>query len=306
MIFSEFLTGKEMLLSGWLCKSSGRIIEFPKPSAEIGFCTCEFLCDYGEDAWVYPTDSTDSYRNDYRAILITLLDPLSTYTFELVDSTGAKTPLADVTHGELFPLGFNTVQPLKVGFRVDWLKVYNSLGLGSYKIKVTQTDYGTTTESLSHSFHVRVFDECASNLTVKIETVQSGIILNGEDYGGMNWYNMVRVRGTFGAMAPQYEIDRLVDSSRQDIDIQTTKYNKYSLSTELLPDFIGDILTDDTVLTDEIFISVNDIWNYKQYRRLPVTFEGSVEAGEDYRKNNRKTFNITLKDRKSKLKRNFV
>ena len=306
MIFDEITTGKEMLLSGWLCKTQGRVVEFPKPSAEIGFCSCEILCEYGEDAFVYPTDSNDTYRNDYRAILITLLDAASTYTFSLVDSEGVETTLTDGLHGQLYPLGFNSEQPLKVGFMIQWLRVYTLLGDGTYKIKVTQTNFGTTTETISHPFHVKVFNEMASNLTVKIETIHKGMILNGEDYGGMEWANMIRIRGTFGAMTPNYEIDRLIDSNRADVDIQTTKYNTYTLSTELLPDYIGDILTDTTVMTDEILISVNDVWSYKQYRRLPVTFEGNIEPGDDYRKNNRKLFNVKLKDRKSMVNRNFV
>lgn len=305
MILNEITPVKALFLKGWELMTENLVIDLPRDKSTVDFCVCSVMCNYSENAWVYPTDSTDEYKNDYRAILITLLDVASTYTFKLVKGS-VKTTLVDVTHGELFPIGFVNEQPLKVGFKIDWLKVYNTLGAGSYQIEVTQTDFGNTVTSTSHDFNVRVFDAQASNFSVKIETVQTGIILNGENYSGMSWANMVRVKGTFGNMAPNYEINRLVDANRKDIDVQVSKHNKYTLKTELLPDYIGELITDDTVLTDNIFISVNDIFNYSQYRRLEVTFEGSLEAGEDYSKNNRKLFNVTFKDRTLKLKRNFV
>lgn len=306
MIFEEVVSGKDMLLAGWLCRASGRVIEFPRTKPESEFCLCSWMCDYTENAWVFPDDVDDSYKNDYKAFLATLLDASSTNTFTLIDASENEYILNDSTYGEYFPLGFNTVQPLKVGYRIDWIKVYDLLGGGYYTVKSEQVDFGNTTETISHKYHVRLFDVKASNHSIKLETVQTGIILNGEDYGGMEWKNMVRIKGTFGAIAPQYEINRLQDSDRRDIDVQTSKFNQYTLSTELIPDFIGDIITDDNVLTDQIFISVNDIFNYKQYRRLEVVFDGSITAGDDYSMNNRKTFAVTMKDRYTKLKRHFV
>lgn len=306
MIFSEIASGKEMKLAGWLCSTPAKVIILPEEETLVDFCTCFFVCDYEEDAYVYLDDPLDEYKNDYRSILITLKDSSSTYEFFLVDSTDSEIALVDNTYGQLFDVGFNTVQPLKVGYRVDWVKVYELLGVGQYRIRVKQTDFGNTVTVDSHKFNLRVFNEVQSNHTVKIETVQTGKVLNGEDYGGMDWANMIRIKGTFKGESPQYEIDRVQDANYQDIDIQVEKFNQYTLQTELLPSSIGDIITDYVALTDKIEVSTNDIFNYKQYRQLPVTFTGDLESGEDYSRNNRKRFTVTFKDVDSKLKRNFV
>jgi hypothetical protein len=306
MIFSEITAGKEMILGGWLCSTPAKVITIPTEADVVDFCTCNFICDYEEDAYTFLTDPTDEYKNDYRSVLITLRDASSSYEFFLVNSSDVEIPLIDNTYGELFDLGFNTKQPLKAGYRIDWVKVFELLGVGKYKIRVKQTDFSNTITVDSHTFNVREFNELQSNHTVKLEYVQTGQVLNGENYSGMEWRNMVRIKGTFKGEAPQYEQDRVQDANYKDIDIQVEKFNQYSLSTELLPDFIGDLITDGVALTDVIYISTNDIFNYKQYRKLEVTFTGDLEPGEDYSRNNRKPFVVTFKDAKSKLKRNFV
>ncbi len=306
MIFSEIAASKEMALKGWLCESISLTIDLPKESDVVDFCTCSFICDYSENAWVFPEDIANTYKNDYRSVLVTLRDISSSYSFKLIKYDGTEINLIDNTYGELFDVGFNAIQPLKAGYRIDWVNVYNLHGSGNYKIQVSQTDFGNEITKTSHVFNVRIWDEVLSNISVKWEWVQTGAILNGEDYGGMEWCNMVRLQGRFGAMAPEYEINRLVDSNQRDIDIQTTKVNKYTLDTLLLPDFMGDVVTDNAVMTDEIFISVNDIFSYKQYRRLPVTFDGSIDAGDDYATNNRKLFKISFKDRLALQKRNYI
>ncbi|PHR23617.1 MAG: hypothetical protein COA36_16940 [Desulfotalea sp.] len=306
MIFSTITLGKEMALRGWLCTENGLGIELPKVSDVVDFCTCSFMCNYNEKVWVFPSDLTNTYKNDYRSVLVTLRDTTSSYTFKVIKADGTEINLIDNTYGELFDVGFNTTQPLKAGYRIDWVLIYNAFGAGNYQIEVTQTDFGTTVTALSHVFTVQVWNELASNMSVKVEFVQMGAILNGEDYRGMEWSNMVRINGKFGSLAPEYEINRLVDSNQRDIDIQTTKVNKYTLECALLPDFIGDMFTDNIVLTDSIFISVNDIFNYKQYRRLEVTFDGSIDAGDDYSTNNRKLFKVSLKDKATLQKRNFL
>lgn len=306
MILTEIAAGNIMKREGWLCTTQATVITLPEEVADVDFCTCLFVCDYIEDAYVLSTNEDDTYRNDYRRVLVTLRDSSSTYLFQLVDSSGTTYDLIDNTYGELFDLGFNTVQPLKASYRIDWFKVFENIGYGNYTIKVSQTDFGTTVIAETHIFRVIEFSELISNNSTKIETVQRGTILNGEDFGGMDYRNMVRLKGSFGGIDPQYELNRLVDSNRKDIDVQTDVFLQYTLNTELIPSSIGNKLIKEDVLTDEIFISNYNVFAYEQYRRLPVTFEGTVDAGEDYPANLYKKFTVTFKDDKSRVKRNFV
>ena len=143
MILSEITPGKQMLLGGISCRTPAKVIQLP--TIETIVCPCNFVtkCDYEEFAFASPTEPTNAHKNDFKSLLVTLLDTSSTYSFTLVSSNGTETDLDDDTYGVLFDKGFNTSQPLKVGFQVNWLKVYNALGGDVYTIKVKQTDFET-------------------------------------------------------------------------------------------------------------------------------------------------------------------
>ena len=303
-IFKEVTSGKQMALRGWSCTTASNVITIPTEKEVIDFCLCDYTCDFTELAFGIVTDEENDYKNDYKAFLVNLRDSSSFYSFTLVTPLG-DVNLTDNTYGELFDLGFNENQPLQAGFRLDWVKVLIAFGEGIYKVKISQTDFGQTVDVETHEFHLKNWEELRANNTVKIEFNQKGKILNGEDYTGISWSNMVRLEAKFGNVAPQYEISRLQDSNYNDLDIQTMKFNTYNLETLPIPSEIGNIITDNIALTDEIKISVNDVFNYEQYRQLPVTFEGTMNLSNDYARNNKKVFNITFKDKISKLKRNF-
>lgn len=307
MILSEITAGKQMILGGVSCRTPSKVIQLPVE--ENITCSCSFVassCDYEELAFAYPTDETDTYRNDFKSILITLLDSSSTYEFFLVGSDNVEIPLLDDTYGTLYDKGFNTSQPLKVGFRIDWFKAFNLLGGGVYNIRIKQTDFDNTITTDSHNIRLMMYSELASQGTVKIETTQKGVSLYGEDYNGMNWNNMNRIVAEFGNEAQQNEVSRLKDGNYQDFDIQNEFYYQYILSTNLLPSEIADFILNNDTKTDEIFISNYDVYAYRQYTDLGVVAEGTVDPSDDYKTNKNKKFNITFNDNKTNVKRNFV
>tara|TARA_R110000787_G_scaffold177330_2_gene289322 strand:+ start:270 stop:1193 length:924 start_codon:yes stop_codon:yes gene_type:complete len=306
MILSEITAGKQMILGGVSCRTPSKVIQLP--TVEDLICSCEFVsssCNYEELAFAYPTNELDTYRNDFKSILITLLDASSSYEFFLVDSNDVEIPLLDGVHGTLYGLGFNTLQPLKVGFRIDWLKVFNLLSGDIYKIRIKQTDFENTIVVDSHSIKLMQFSELASQDTTKIQTTQKGVYLSGEDYEGMNWVNMNRIVANFGNEKQQTEISRLKDGNYQDFDIQNEYYYQYTLETNLLPSPIADFLLNSDIKTDEILISNYDVYAYRQYRDLPVIHEGTIDASDDYATNINKRFTITFNDSITNLKRNF-
>ena len=306
MILSEITAGKQMILGGVSCRTPSKVIQLP--TVEDLICSCEFVsssCNYEELAFAYPTNELDTYRNDFKSILITLLDASSSYEFFLVDSNDVEIPLLDGVHGTLYGLGFNTLQPLKVGFRIDWLKVFNLLSGDIYKIRIKQTDFENTIVVDSHSIKLMQFSELASQDTTKIQTTQKGVYLSGEDYEGMNWVNMNRIVANFGNEKQQTEISRLKDGNYQDFDIQNEYYYQYTLETNLLPSPIADFLLNSDIKTDEILISNYDVYAYRQYRDLPVIHEGTIDSSDDYATNINKRFTITFNDSITNLKRNF-
>jgi hypothetical protein len=305
MIFQEVTTGKQMALRGWSCKTPSQVITIPTEKSVVEFCTCNFFCNYSEKVFADVNDDSNEYKNDFKSFLASPKDVTSSVTFTLITPKDGEVVLNDNTFGEYFAQGFNTEQPLQIGLRIDWVKVLPVHGEGDYKVKISQTDFGNTVDVETHILRLRNWDEIRSNNTVKLEYNQKGKILNGENYSGITWKNMLRLEGKFGNHKPQYEINRLQDSNYQDLDVQTMKFNTYQLQTELIPSEVGKTITDNLVLTDEIFVSVNDVFNYEQYRNLKVVFEGNLETSDDYARNNMKSLQITFKDKFSKLKRNF-
>lgn len=308
MINTEIAAGKQMILGGMSCRSPTRVIQLP--TGEDVICDCNFVsssCNYEELAFAYPADEFDTYRNDFKSILITLLDPSSSYEFFLVGSDDVETLLLDGVHGTLFELGFNTLQPLKVGFKIDWLKVFNEPTLtgGVYTIRIKQTDFDNTIIIDSHDIRLMLFSPLASEGTIKIETNQKGVYLQGEDYEGITWNNMNRIVAEFGNEKQQNEISRFKDGNYKDFDIQNEYYYQYTLSTNLLPSPIADFILNNDTKTDEIFISNYARDAYRQYTSLPVIAEGTVDPSDDYIKNKNKKFNITFEDATKNVKRNF-
>jgi hypothetical protein len=305
MIISEITPGKQMILGGVNCRTPSKVIKLPK--VEDVVCSCGFVsfsCDYEELAFTNQDDETDTYKNDFKSILINLLDDSSTYEFSLIGSDGTETIL-DATYGVLFDKGFNTLQPLKVGFRIDWFKVFNLIGGDVYNIRIKQTDFGNTITTESHNIKLMQYSELASQGTVKIETVQKGVYLQGQNFEGMNWSNMNRIVADFGNESQQTEVSRLKDANYKDFDIQNEYFYQYTLSTNLLPSEIADFILNNDIKTDDIFISNYDVYAYRQYRDLEVVAEGTTEPSEDYVRNKNKKFNITFNDKTKNLKRNF-
>ena len=306
MILSQITTGKQMILGGISCRTPSSVIQLPTME-DLG-CNCSFIsssCDYEELAFAYPTDQNDTYRNDFKSMLIDLLDDSSTYQFSLVGSDGNETVLTD-EYGTLYRKGFNPLQPLKVGFKIEWLKVFNLLGGDVYNIRIKQTDFGNEIIKDSHNIRLMMFSDLSSQGTVKIKTIQKGVYLQGQDYQGMQWLNMNRIEASFGNEAQQNEISRLKDSNYKDFDIQNEYFYQYTLSTNLLPSEIADFILNNDTKTDEIYISNYDVYAYRKYNDLQVVAEGNVDPSDDYIRNNNKKFNITFNDNKTNLKRNFV
>ena len=306
MIISEITAGKQMILGGVSCRTPSKVIQLPTEKDII--CSCDFVsseCDYEELAFTNQDDETDTYRNDFKSVLITLLDDSSSYEFFLVNSKDEETALIDDTYGTLYDKGFNVSQPLKVGFRIEWFKVFNLLGGDVYTIRIKQTDFGTTVSTDSHNLRLMKYSEIASEGTIKIETNQKGVSLQGQDFEGMVYNQMNRIVAEFGNEAQQNEISRLKDASYKDFDIQNEFYYQYTLSTNLLPSQIADYILNNDTKTDEIFISNYSLYAYRQYRDLEVVAEGTNDPSDDYVKNKNKKFTITFNDKTKNLKRNF-
>lgn len=303
MITSYIQGTDEMTYQRWVCSTPSQVIKIPKSPFISGFCECKYICDYFEKAFYYPEDTSDSYKNDYRKLIITLLSDTSTFEFFIVDLQGVETPFNE-TYGEVYEVGFNIDQPLMTGINVQWEKVGQTLGNGKYKIKTVQTNFGTETTSSTHYFDVMPFTVDDAWNTLKIEPQNEGYTINGNDYKGLGTFvNMVRVYGGVTSYGLKKERSTLLDANEEEIDTQSTNRSIYDVLIKDLPSSIGDQLLEQDTLAPWKISSYN-LLHYKIYVDLEVNIE-SVET-VTLEADRRGYFNVSLIDSKGLKNRKYI
>lgn len=302
MIITNIATGNQMLNTKWTCSTDAQVIQIPQTPETLDFCFCQFVPDCSEDAFVFPEDEENRYKNDYKLFINNLLSNSSTCVYTLISEDGTETVL-DATYGTVFSAGFNEDQPLMVGYQIEWSKVVSNLGYGKYYIRTTQTDFNVDYVTESQTFQTKLYTEERIDGTVRLELEYNGMIQNGTNFKGVNKLNMIRVKGYFGDKSPQIEKNSTETTSREVVDIQTMTYNNYTLNIDLIPKEVSTFLLDEGILL-KWFITDYNIGNQEDYRNKELILE-SVENNET--KNTRLTsVTCVLRDVQSKVYRPFI
>lgn len=102
-------------------------------------------CKFELPVFAFPSDTTDTYKNDFTASLLGLSNRYSTPEFYLevegaCDVWTTVAQLNDSTYGTFFP----SLQTGWSGFQVAWHKVYTLEGVGCYRIRQEYTDITTS------------------------------------------------------------------------------------------------------------------------------------------------------------------
>jgi hypothetical protein len=296
MITTTQTAGAQMTLEGMAVKIASQFVNVPKPIVENEFDLCPFESPYFEKVFAYPTDDSDEYRNDKREVLTTLLDGSSVAEFRLVKPDGTKEVLNDNTFGEYFAPGSFVNQPLKTGFVVDWLLVFNAFGGGTYYIETSQTDFGDERITNSWDYKLQIYSEQQANLTTRIKTVHNGLVKNREDYEGMTWVRWVRVPGIFGNKTAIVEADNYESTSNQLVQIRDRVKYEYLLSVELVPSFVINTFTEDRLQANEMFVSNYALFGHEIFEDKQVYSMPSEFTPEYYTRNTKATFEMKLLD----------
>ena len=284
-----------MTYGGHACTTTSTLITIPTPEPESEFCICEYVCEFTEKAFHFESNPDDERRNDFYPLLINLSSNSSTFEFKLKDTvTGVEYDLNDNTYGVFFDIGSLPSQPLKAGYKVDWLKVKQIIGNGTYRVLATVNNYGTEVSFESHKFLVCPFNETRANDTVKIVTENQGIIVGGEDYDGISWTRSVRINGRFGLKTPNVEVSTQETELRKLTQIQDKVLKEYTLETELLPSEITNMLMYNDMLANEIKIYDYQLFANEIYNGILVRLE-SADV-EYFEQNPNSKYEITFKD----------
>ena len=305
MAIEENITaGNQMNLYRWSCSTEANVITLTPPSIERDFCLCHYEPSYCEFAFYDLLDSSDEYKNDYKKVLLNPKSLTSTTSITLETPNNGEITV-DATISEVYAQGFNVEQTLQLGVKIQWVRVANLYGAGEYKIKTSVTDFGNEVTTESHIFNVVPFSVDRANSTVKIEIVNKGVTMNGDDYSGHEEFvNMIRVDGMMSYTGEEMEIDTLIDSNREHINVQKTTRGSYELQVNDLPYKILNPVLSNGIFMDWMVTDYN-VFNFGDFRKLDLTIEDSINI--DKIQNYSKRFvSIPLKSTQNKTNRKFV
>ena len=225
-------------------------------------------CSGGID--VFAQDSADpnykSYKNDYHTFYYELPIDTDTITLTLQKEGIDVSAITDDTYGTYYAAGTIDDYPLYVIFKMDFYKIYNSLGAGSYNLKVERTEFGVSETAITEScFNVRLFNWKLANETVRIDVVLNNNLTNTFNFLGLNLENSLRLPGFFEKIEPDFERDNIKYANDEFEQIRDEKINKYKLFIYPIEECKMEMIKDVFLLANEIKISDfnRDNYNYE-------------------------------------------
>jgi len=301
-IFSQQTNSNPMVQTEMSINLSTGSIATPGVTPAVDFCFCDFSCEYVATVFAGNTD----YETDLSDFLVEIPDTLTgSFSVKLLNVfTGVETPLLTNDYGTLFNLGDFPTQPLKGGYLIDWGKVRDVIGYGSYRVIVEQNFFGQQILTETNVYRLIPYSARSANRTVKIEMVKNGFIEGGIDYRGMNWLSSARIPGKFGFKTPRLERDSYENTSRQVVQIQDKVINQYRLETDMLPSNIFDSILEDGFMANQIFITDYGAISYNDLRKVEVVPTNYTETNT-YANNRHGRFVIEFDEKtQNKIKRN--
>lgn len=249
---------------GITCFRCDSTIEVNDPILEIDFCFCTFECE--EDLLVFAGNV--EREKDYFTLYYKSKDESAEISF-FID----ETELEDGTHGRSIPNGFI----------VDFTKIFNEIGPGSYRLKIDVSgEFGVDFELTWGKFKVVPFDISRADGTVKIESIQSGNIESGFDFENENVPFYIRIPALFGNMQKVDELKSNPGSRRQEIQVHDRWWYEYDLEFNTNKyDFVRLIL-DNMIAGTEVFISDYNLMNMTREKPFNMVQVRQVETETEH------------------------
>jgi len=145
--------------------SMSDFVSITKPDEDNFISLCDSLCgDCGCNhvEYVFPEDFTYLYVDQK-------IDS-DVFVFSLILPDGSEEEITNDDYGEYVQNQY---------WFVDWEKVRDLKGDGTYKIKLVSTVSGVTNTETSHEFKLSIFDICTANETTKFVWNQNGSVRDG-------------------------------------------------------------------------------------------------------------------------------
>ncbi len=149
-----------------------------------------------------------------------------------------------------------------VGVQLDWQNVLFIWGTGSYKMKVNYTVPVFGNQNFySHEYCLQTYSPVLADGTVRLEYWLNGVTGDIEDdtkfkdFGNIDWYNSLRVKGYFGYPKSSYKSDDIEYNSGQRVFVEDSQEPVYTLKLNLLPNFLHEIIRTDFMMADTMAVT---------------------------------------------------
>jgi hypothetical protein len=264
-------------------------------------------CCYIHNVFASPI-STESYKNDYSSFYHQRQLSNETCDYFLFRHENAtEYPLINSDYGVFYDFDSLANKNLK-GYTVQWKKVLQTLGVGSYKIIKRFSFSGITSEETSFTFTLNNFSNALADKTVRFDVGMNGLLEKSKvDFTGVNWSHSIRVPAFFGRREPKYEEDNLIDRNYKSTQISMKQTNEYKFQTNLIPDCITNEIIDFVLFADDICINDYNLNNHS-YNFIKFAVKFTNNDGTGYSSTSRKArLNLTFSDKFiNNNKRNYL
>ena len=264
------------------------------------FNLCDFQCPYVEPAFSENGAIVDGYKNDVTQFLQQLSLTSDTVVFKLFKCENGvdveKATLNNNDYGTYYVQSYFPDQ-LKFGFEVDWNKVFNLLGTGTYFITTDRVLIGVSSSLRSWQYAVQEFSEIGAGDTILISETKEGIIQGGIDYNGFAWVNRLRIYGTFGDIDPKLDKIHYANQGRSQRQVSASSLTSYTLETELVPYEVIAPFLYDTLLQNNIDIMVYTLFSFLPKFKFYEVVADEIEKPSFYERNTNGKFTFIFSDR---------
>lgn len=232
------------------------------PANPFPGCCSDFVLN------VLADNSGNPLQNDKNTI-INWFDPVVTGAIFTLkkwmdgDWTDVAT-ISDSTYGAYNPFGYyinSEGQPF-VSLVIEWANVLALNGEGSYKVTTNFTIPIFGDQAIdSYEYCLRTYTPMLADGTVRLEYWLSGVTgdidddVKIKDFGKLNIYNSLRLKGFFGYPKSSYKDDDIQYDNGQRLYVESEQEPVYKLKLLLQPFFIHEILRTDFMQADSLAIT---------------------------------------------------
>ena len=207
----------------------------------------------------------------------------------------------DATYGVFMDVGDFATYPTDWAFAIEWFRVANLIGFGTYSLAFTIKDVSNNIvfEESTPCYYLQPYSCDDSNGTVRFEVNQKGYNQSGFNWDGfiglfaLFTKQQIRLNGYIKKRAIS-EIDYVTTSQYKSDHVQTRVYHEYDVTLRSVDEYIYEKLVKGLLLEMPIKLTVYDISNDTNYNNYEVKFL-SVEI-EEFDKNRQSNVTITFDD----------